>query len=90
MRLLPLRSHRSRGFEIGSCRQHSFFYFVEVSASSNINEVIRAVLNSLFFFFLQKDFTHTHKHIHTHTQSPHFIRFASKHIQTNSLYKVKM
>ena len=26
--------------------------------SSNANEVIRAVLNSLFF--LQKDFTHTH------------------------------
>ena len=24
--------------------------------SSNVNEVIRAVLNSLFFFFLQKDF----------------------------------
>ena len=29
--------------------------------SSNANEVIRAVLNSLFF--LQKDFTHTHTQI---------------------------
>ena len=30
------------------------------SASSNVNEVIRAVLNSLFFF-LQKDFARTKK-----------------------------
>ena len=29
--------------------------------SSNINEVIRAVLNSLFFY-LQKDFARTKKH----------------------------
>ena len=28
--------------------------------SSNVNDVIRAVLNSLFLFFLQKDFTHTY------------------------------
>ena len=29
---------------------------------SNINEVIKTVLNSLFLFFLQKDFTSTKKH----------------------------
>ena len=29
--------------------------------SSNINEVIRSVLNFFFFFFLQKDFTSTKK-----------------------------
>ena len=28
--------------------------------SSNVNEVIGAVLNSLFLFFLRKDFTHTY------------------------------
>ena len=28
-------------------------------SSSNINEIIRAVLNSLFFLFLRKDFAHT-------------------------------
>ena len=29
---------------------------------SNVNEVIRSVLNFLFFIFLQKDFTITKKH----------------------------
>ena len=33
---------------------------------SNLNEVIRVVLNSLFF--LQKDFTHTQKHKSTKAQ----------------------
>ena len=33
------------------------------SKSSNVNEVIRAVLDFLFiFFFLQKDFTRTKRH----------------------------
>ena len=32
--------------------------FIQANISSNINEVIRAILN-LFFFFLQEDFTHT-------------------------------
>ena len=31
----------------------------QYSVSSNINEVIKAVLNSLFLFFLRKDFAHT-------------------------------
>ena len=31
--LLSLRPYGSRNFEIGSCRQHGFFYFVAVSAS---------------------------------------------------------
>ena len=35
--------------------------------SRNVNQVIRAVLNSLIF--LQKDFTHTRTHTHTHTHT---------------------
>ena len=33
--------------------------FYEMETSSNVNLVIRAVLNSVFFFFLQKDFART-------------------------------
>ena len=36
--------------------------------SSNINEVIRAVLNFLFFIFLQKDFERTKSTKSTKTQ----------------------
>ena len=39
--------------KISACNRMDF--------SSNINEVIRAVLNSLFFY-LQKDFARTKKH----------------------------
>ena len=35
--------------------------------SRNVNQVIRAVLNSLIF--LQKDFTHAHTHTHTHIKA---------------------
>ena len=34
--------------------------------SSNVKEVIRAVLNSTFF---NKNISHTHTHTHTHTQT---------------------
>ena len=34
--------------------------FIESDKSSNINEVIRSILN--FLFFLSKDFTSTKKH----------------------------
>ena len=33
-------------------------YFVNCYKRSNVKEVIRAVLNLIFLFFLQKDFTH--------------------------------
>ena len=36
--------------------------------SSNINEVTRAVLNSLFFFYKKILQTHTHTHTHTRTK----------------------
>ena len=38
----------------------------EATVSSNINEVIRAVLNSLFFY---KQILHTHTHTHTRTHA---------------------
>ena len=44
--------------------------------SRNVNQVIRAVLNSLIF--LQKDFTHAHTHTHTHTH----IKAQNTHKQT--------
>ena len=34
----------------------------KMNFSSNINEVMRKALNSLLFFFLQKDFPRTKKH----------------------------
>ena len=40
------------------CRLNVNMYFVNCYKSSNVKEVIRAVLNLFFFFFLQKDFTH--------------------------------
>ena len=48
-------------------------FLVDIQArSSNVNEVIRAVLNSLYFyycfFFLQKDFTRTKSTKSTKTQ----------------------
>ena len=42
---------------IEKCFNNAFKLSYKVFASSNANEIIRAVLNSLiFFFFLQKDF----------------------------------
>ena len=35
---------------------------ISLITSSNINEVIRAVLNSLLFFFAKRFYTHTHTH----------------------------
>ena len=41
----------------------------DMNFSSNINEVIRAVLNALVLFFLQKDFTST-KRTKNHQKAP--------------------
>ena len=41
----------------GSNRKWEYHHFAHY-LSSNINEIIRAVINSLFIFFSQKDFTH--------------------------------
>ena len=41
------------------------------SWNSNINEVIRAVLNSLLIFFRKRFYTHTHTHTHTHILAKH-------------------
>ena len=46
--------------------------------SSNINEFIWAVLNSLFFFFLRKDFAHT-KSTKTHKKHKKAQKFNQKH-----------
>ena len=40
-------------------RRNNIYKFIH--ESSNINEVIRAVLNIFFVFFLRKDFTGTKK-----------------------------
>ena len=50
------------------------------SFSSNINEVIRAVLNSLFFFFFT-NFTHTHTHILTKRTMG--LTYVSMYVLTN-------
>ena len=65
--------------------------------SSNINEVIRAVLS--FLFFLEKDFTHTHTHTHTQIHNWQNIRCKDKiksslrtfrqYIYTNEKQEVK-
>ena len=52
-----------------SCENSIHFFIVLIDcslSSSNVNEVIKAVLNSLFF--LQKDFTQTHTHKSTEAQ----------------------
>ena len=41
---------------IEKCFNNAFKLSYKVFAISNANEIIRAVLNSLIFFFLQKDF----------------------------------
>ena len=40
----------------------------KMNFSSNVNEVIRAILNPLFHFFLQKDFARTKSTKSTKTQ----------------------
>ena len=46
--------------------------------SSNINEFIWAVLNSLYIFFLRKDFAHT-KSTKTHKKHKKAQKFNQKH-----------
>ena len=42
-----------------------------VVSSSNVNEVIRAVLNFILFIKRFHTHTHTHAHTHTHTHTKH-------------------
>ena len=55
--------------------------------SSNINEVIRAVLN--FFFFLRKDFARTKKHQKAQKHKKHKNATKQKHKNANKRTKIK-
>ena len=52
---------------------HQVTVVIQSSKSSNVNEVVRAVLNSLFhlfiYFFLRKDFTRTKQHKNAHKRT---------------------
>ena len=52
--------------------------------SSNINEVIRSVLN-YFFFFLQKDFTSTKKHKTAYSEQKNKRNTYKKHLRGKML-----
>ena len=59
---------------------HFFIVLVDCSLSgSNVDEVIKAVLNSLFFF---TERFHTHKH--THTQHTHTHTHTHTHKSTEA------
>ena len=52
-----------------------------VVSSSNVNEVIRAVLN--FILFTKRFHTHTHIHTHTHTHTYTHIHTQHTHTDTD-------